>query len=125
MWAAQSFLLYGGEPTLSNQIPIINRGGVDSQGNRSYLGKSGAQESHQMPQMFISTPMPNAVGGNGVNRLIENSAIQRPFAGAQYPLSPSKISVISIITLFSVSLYNLFSSLQPFLFRWTWNFPIK
>ncbi|XP_058986335.1 nuclear pore complex protein Nup154 isoform X2 [Musca domestica] len=88
MWAAQSFLLYGGEPTLSNQIPIINRGGVDSQGNRSYLGKSGAQESHQMPQMFISTPMPNAVGGNGVNRLIENSAIQRPFAGAQYPLSP-------------------------------------
>ncbi|XP_061397239.1 nuclear pore complex protein Nup154 [Musca vetustissima] len=87
MWAAQAFMLYGGEPTLSGQMQL-NRGGVDPQGNRSYIGGAGPQENHHMTQMFMSTPMPNTVAGHGINRLIENINIQRPFQSAQQPLSP-------------------------------------
>ncbi|XP_073824814.1 nuclear pore complex protein Nup154 [Musca autumnalis] len=87
MWAAQAFLLYGGEPILSSQMQAVNRGTIDSQGNRSYMGSACAQENHQMPQMFMSTPMPNTAG-HGANRLIENNSIQRPFHATKYPLSP-------------------------------------
>lgn len=87
MWAAQAFMLYGGEPTLSSQIQMMGRGAIDTQGNRSYLN-IGGHENNQSPQMFMSTPMPNTVG-HGVNRLMENTTTLRPFQNNQYTLSPS------------------------------------
>ncbi|XP_023298970.2 nuclear pore complex protein Nup154 [Lucilia cuprina] len=84
MWAAQAFLLYGGEPTFSNQMQIM----AGLQGQRPYLNNSMGMDQRNTPQMFISTPMPNTGSGGLGNRTLQNTPIQSPIQHTQYPLSP-------------------------------------
>uniref|UniRef100_A0A1I8PU24 Uncharacterized protein n=1 Tax=Stomoxys calcitrans TaxID=35570 RepID=A0A1I8PU24_STOCA len=72
MWSAQAFLLYGGEPRLSSQIQMMNRGPRDLHGNRLYLNNTTAYDNPlHSPQMFMSTPLPNMNCGPNMNRLFD------------------------------------------------------
>lgn len=90
MWAAQAFLLYGGEPTLSNQMQMMGRAGVAFQGQRPYINSAVGSEQRHSPQMFMSTPMPNSCAGSNINRTLDNTQVHSPYQQAQYPLSPSE-----------------------------------
>lgn len=87
MWAAQAFLLYGGEPTLSNQVQLPARPGTTVLGLRPYINSVVAAENHS-PQIFMSTPMPSA--GPNIHRTLDNPQIPMSNQQPQYPLSPSK-----------------------------------
>lgn len=92
MWAAQAFLLYGGEPTFSNQMQMIG----SLQSPRAYLNTQIGLDQRNSPQMFISTPMPNTANSGFINRALQNAPMQSPLQHSQYPLSPSKRSHFNI-----------------------------
>lgn len=81
MWAAQAFLLYGGEPTFSNQMQMMH-------GQRHYLNNSIDIEQRNTPQMIISTPLTNTGSSSISNRTLQNIPMQSPLQHTpQYPLS--------------------------------------
>lgn len=87
MWAAQAFLLYGGEPVLAQQLQL------KEQGQRSNLNSLGTSSSNaevlrQSPQMYMSTPMSYVNTSTG--RIGHtNASIQNSLQQSQFPLSPS------------------------------------
>uniref|UniRef100_A0A1A9WLY6 Uncharacterized protein n=1 Tax=Glossina brevipalpis TaxID=37001 RepID=A0A1A9WLY6_9MUSC len=85
MWAAQAFMLYGGEPSFSNQM----LGNVPSGFNKlPYQNVSMSMDHRQSPQMFISTPMANTFSGGIANRTSNAAQMQGSFQQSHYPLSP-------------------------------------
>ncbi|KAL9930126.1 nuclear pore complex protein Nup154 isoform 1-T2 [Glossina fuscipes fuscipes] len=90
MWAAQAFMLYGGEPSLSNQMLGNIPGGFNKlpyQNISMTMGSTG-MEHRQSPQMFMSTPMTNPYGGVIPNRTLNATQMQGTFQQSHYPLSP-------------------------------------
>lgn len=98
MWAAQAFMLYGGEPGYQHQL-MINPPGSNIAGNpmggrnllNSSLGGMGSGIDRNSPQMFMSTPMPNI--GSPMCRTLQSTPIQSPLQQTQYPLSPSEFEL--------------------------------
>ncbi|XP_075151882.1 nuclear pore complex protein Nup154 isoform X2 [Haematobia irritans] len=75
-WAAQAFLLYGGEPSLPSQVQMT-RGHLDIHGSRPYLNSPTVYENHQHTQLFMSTPISNNNYGSNLNRLLEHNPVQK------------------------------------------------
>lgn len=86
MWAAQAFLLYGGEPTLSSQVQMM---GLPAQNPRSYLNNSMGFDQRSNAQMYMSTPMPSSGNNCLINRSLQCTPAQNLLQHSQYPISPS------------------------------------
>ncbi|KAM7353005.1 nuclear pore complex protein Nup154 [Cochliomyia hominivorax] len=78
IWAAQAFLLYGGEPKFTNQMQMIQR-------QRLYLNHSVELDQRNSPQMFMSTPVTSSGSGSTIQNIPMQSPLQH---STQNPLSP-------------------------------------
>lgn len=87
MWAAQAFMLYGGEPTFQSALAM----GPAAGNSRHNLNNSltSAQQERFGPQMFMSTPMPVANATSPICRSLQTP--QTAMQQTHFPLSPSKL----------------------------------
>ncbi|XP_055921871.1 nuclear pore complex protein Nup154 [Eupeodes corollae] len=88
MWAAQAFMLYGGEPGIQHQMMMGGQSGQRGGQHMMQSQMAGASDRNT-PQMFMSTPMTM----RGVQQ-------QASMQQSQYPLSP----ISSQTTLYGTSM---------------------
>lgn len=87
LWAAQAFLLYGGEPyyhfqMLANTQPGTSK--INPMNPALNIGHHGIDRNS--PQMFVSTPMLHA--GSGGYQMPRSQQLPLSMQQSQYPLSP-------------------------------------
>lgn len=99
MWAAQAFMLYGGEPSLSNQMLGNIPGGFNKLPYPNIAMTTG-MEHRQSPQMFMSTPMTSPYSGVLPNRTLNATQMQGGFQQSHYLLSPGTYAMI--FSIFSI-----------------------
>ncbi|XP_011199843.2 nuclear pore complex protein Nup154 [Bactrocera dorsalis] len=87
LWAAQAFLLYGGEPYYHFQMLANTQAGTSKMNPMNPpLNITHHGIDRNSPQMFVSTPMPH--GGGGGYQIPRSPQLPLSMQQSQYPLSP-------------------------------------